>query len=239
MKRTIAYITDPHMDDAFTTGNQVDAKIDFEHILQEVQAAGITSVVIGGDIGEPVAHDFFFDRLKQYAADVKITLGNHDLFKEIQPFYNPLPAGRNEFYYTEEDAFYKYIYLDSSAEEISPEQFAWLEKELQTPKKAVLFIHHPVLGVDAEVDRLFPLKGREQIAALLQQHTKEVYIFCGHYHLEDEQQQGNIRQYITPAVSIQFEKTAAELVMDKEVFGYRIIHIGEEGIDTVLVIKRR
>lgn len=239
MKRTIAYITDPHMDDAFTTGNQVDAKIDFEHILQEVQAAGITSVVIGGDIGEHVVHDFFFDRLKQYVTDVKITLGNHDHFKEILPFYNPLPAGRNEFYYSEEAAVYKYIYLDSSAEEISPEQFAWLEKEIQTPKKIVLFIHHPVLAVDAEVDRLFPLKGREQIAALLQQHQQEVYIFCGHYHLADEQQRGNIRQYITPAVSIQFVKEAPELVMDKHVFGYRIIHIEEEGIDTKLVLKKR
>jgi Icc protein len=239
MKRTIAYITDPHMDDAFTKGNQVDARKSLESILQEVHAAGISEVIIGGDIGEKSSHEFFFGLLQQYAKDFKITLGNHDEFNDIIPVYNPLPAERNEFYYAYEREGYKYIFLDSSAEEISPAQFDWFKSEMHTALKVLLFLHHPVLMVDAEVDRMFPLKGRERLTAVLQHHAKEVHVFCGHYHLEDEQVQGHIHQYVTLAVSIQFVKEAATLEMDKTTFGYRVITISDTGVATELVLKKR
>jgi Icc protein len=239
MKTTIAYITDPHTDDAFTTGNQVDARVDLKSLLQEVHAAGITEVVIGGDIGDKSSHPFTFDLLNKYGGNYRISLGNHDHFKEIIPYYNPLPAGREEFYYAEEKGPYKYIYLDSSSEDISPVQLEWFKQEMQTDKKVILFIHHPILPVNAEVDRAYPLKGREKIAAILQQHPEEVYIFCGHLHLDDEQTQGNIRQYVTLAVSLQFVKDSAVLAFDKHVFGYRIITITDAGIETTVIEKKR
>lgn len=239
MKTTIAHITDPHTDETFTTGSQVDARADLKSLLEEVHAAGITEVVIGGDIGDPSSHLFTFDLLNRYGGNYRLVLGNHDHFKEILPHYNPLPAGRTEFYYAEGKGPYKHIYLDSSSENISEEQLEWFKNEMQTHKKIILFIHHPILPVNAEVDRAFPLKGREKIAEVLQQHPEEIYIFCGHLHLDDEQTQGNIRQYVTMAVSLQFVRTSDVLAFDRSSFGYRIITISDAGIETTNIVKQR
>ncbi|MGO4290613.1 metallophosphoesterase family protein [Chitinophaga sp. RAB17] len=239
MKNVIAFITDSHMDEAFTTGRQVDAREDLKNILQEVQAAGITEVIFGGDIGDPSSHPFFFDLLNKYPGNYRIVLGNHDHFNEVIPFYNPLPDQRTELYYTDEKGGYKYIFMDSSIEEISQVQLEWFKKEMQTNRKVILFIHHPILPVNAEVDRAYPLKGREKIAEVLRQHPQDVYIFCGHLHLDDMQSQGNIQQYVTPAVSLQFVRTSTVIAFDEHFFGYRIITISEEGIETTIVEKQR
>ncbi|MBO9732797.1 MAG: metallophosphoesterase family protein [Chitinophaga sp.] len=239
MKNVIAYITDPHLDEAGLANFPVNVREDMKNMLQEVHAAGIKNVVIGGDIGDKASHTFTFDLLRQYAGSVKLTLGNHDKFKEVITYYNPLPSGREEMYYSEEHNGYKHIFLDSSAEEISAAQLEWFKQEMQTNKKVILFVHHPILGVNAEVDRAFPLKGRDDIAAVLQQHPNNVYIFCGHLHLDDEQTQGHIQQYVTPAVSVQFVKDAATLEMDHKFFGYRIIEINDDGIDTEVMLKQR
>lgn len=114
-------------------------------------------------------------------------------------------------YYSTETAFHKFIFLDSSANEISTSQLVWLKNELNTTKKIIVFVHHAVLAVNSIVDRLYPLKNREQVKDILINSQKKIRIFCGHYHMEDERTEKRITQFITPASSYQIVKNAETL----------------------------
>jgi Icc protein len=234
MKQTIAYITDIHLDEAYLTEIGVDPRKNWQRLLDDVQARGIRSIIFGGDIGEPAANAWFFDTLKGY--NLQLTLGNHDTFLEVRKHFTIADwKYTTEAYHTKEDDFFKYVFLDSSSNTISPMQKAWLAKELTNQKPVLLFIHHPILPVDTAVDRAYPLEGREELKQLLLQRNAPTTIFCGHYHLLDKQTSGTIQQYITPAASYQMVKEAPEIQTDNTQFGYRIITVHQDTISSEVV----
>jgi 3',5'-cyclic-AMP phosphodiesterase len=124
---------------------------------------------------------------------------------------------------------YKFLFLDSSSAFLSLPQLQWMKDELETEKKVVLFIHHPVLEVDIKVDKLYPLQNRNDVLQQLTDNEREITIFCGHYHLADEQYKGRIRQIISPAISFQMLKSAEQMLVDGSQFGYRIISFHDDG----------
>ncbi|HYH15945.1 MAG TPA: metallophosphoesterase [Flavisolibacter sp.] len=234
MTRTIAYITDIHLDEAYLTEIGVNPKNNWKRILDDIQARGIGSIIFGGDIGEPAANAWFFDSLKTYELD--ITLGNHDTFMEVSRHFKKKEwQYQTAGYYTNEDAHWKYVFLDSSTNAISLIQQSWLAQELTTEKPLLVFIHHPIFPVDTPVDRAYPLQEREQLQQLLQKRTSPTTIFCGHYHLLDEQHKGMIRQYITPAASYQMVKEAAAIQTDNSTFGYRIISVAKDKVSSEVI----
>jgi len=233
--RKIAYITDIHLDEQFVIDNHVDAKKNWEIALNDIASRGFKEVVFGGDIGEKSAHKSFFESLQAY--DLSIVLGNHDVFHDVVHHYsNGVNPDHKALYYAQEDAFYKYVFLDSSIGMIRQEQFEWFKTALLTPKKIILFVHHPILSVNAEVDKRFPLDGRDKLKAELLKTDKEVILFCGHYHFEDVRTHANILQYITPASSYQVEKIPDEIKIGNHTFGYRIIEISEDEVNTELIM---
>jgi Icc protein len=234
MQQTIAYITDIHLDEAFVLENGVDPRTNWKHILNDVHNRGIDQIIFGGDIGEPTTNEWFFNSLTAF--QLNITLGNHDTFTEASHHYNKQEwAGTAEGYYSKEDNAFKYLFLDSSQHAISQEQITWLTKELNTNKRLLLFIHHPILPVDTAVDRAYPLQNRKEILEILQQRNSDTYIFCGHYHMADERTSGTIRQFITPAASYQIVKGAQELKINTDSFGYRLIHLNDQHITTEVI----
>ena len=233
MKR-IAFITDIHLDEGLLEQHKVDCPKQLELILSDVAARGINDIVFGGDIGAASAYPWFFEMLSLF--DFQFILGNHDSAKDAIPFYKGFNAGRGELYYTASDSNYKYIFLDTSAEQMSDAQFNWLKDELVSEKDLVIFIHHPVLAVNSAIDSIYPLHGRERVADALLGINNKVIIFCGHYHMADVQEHGNVKQYVTPAASYQIVKEAAEITPNNSTFGYRIINIDEGEIKTELVM---
>jgi 3',5'-cyclic-AMP phosphodiesterase len=163
-------------------------------------------------------------------------LGNHDKFAAVGQYLLPTtaPAGA-ELYYAEEDVRFRYLFLDSSSGVIGPTQSAWLSTQLATDKSIVVFVHHPILPVDAPVDRLDPLKERDRVAALFRQHRRPVAIFCGQYHFTDEQTVGNITQCITPAASFQVKKAVPDFVTASGPSGYRVITLHETNVSSEIV----
>lgn len=226
MNRTIAYITDIHLDedDAFEKG--INPRLHWKMILEDVNSRGIEEVIFGGDIGEPSSYRWFFDSLQKYR--FSIILGNHDRYDQVKPFYKSGDS-ESELFYSFEDEHLKYIFLDSSKNELGAAQFQWLREQLKTSKQLVLFIHHPILGVDTAVDVKYPLQGRAELRKLLENIGAPVTIFTGHYHLQDEQTIGNISQFITPAASFQILR-APKIEIDNSSFGYRIITVTEGGV---------
>lgn len=234
MTRTIAYITDIHLDEAYLADIGVNARDNWKHILADVQARGIRSIIFGGDIGEATSNAWFFDSLKDY--NLQLTLGNHDTFTEARKHFDKAEwKDKAEGYYSLEDDHFKYLFLDSSSNAISVTQRLWLEEEMATNKALLLFIHHPIFPVNTPVDKAYPLQGREQLQLLLQQQKTPTTLFCGHYHMQDEQHHRTIHQYITPAASYQIVKEAAELQADNTWFGYRLIHLDTGTINTHVI----
>jgi 3',5'-cyclic-AMP phosphodiesterase len=231
MKR-IAFITDIHLDEQFPIDNNVDPANNFETVLADISKQGITDIIFGGDIGEASAHNYFFNALKQFS--FKLILGNHDKFDEVKKHFI-VDENKNELYYKVEEENYLYLFLDTSSDEISNHQLEWLQSKLDRNKKIILFIHHPILSIDTPVDKMYPLKNREQLKSILLEYKKNVTVFCGHYHMNDEQELENIKQITTQSLSFQLVKNATEIKVDNTNFGYRIIEIYDDKIDTRLI----
>ena len=230
--KQIAFLTDIHLDEQFPLDQNVNPKKNLETVLEDLSRRNITEIIFGGDIGNATAHPIFFEALKPYS--FKIILGNHDQFNHVAASYLP-DKEKDELYYQFEEDDYKYLFLDSSTDEISKAQLTWLRMELETSKKLLLFIHHPVLAIDTPIDKLYPLKNREQLKSVLIESKKEVTIFCGHYHMNDECTYSNIKQIITQSLSYQIVKNAKDLKVDGLKFGYRLIKISKDSIETELV----
>lgn len=225
----IAYLTDTHIDESAPKKHGADARLNFEATLDELKKNSPDLVVFGGDIGTAESHPYFFGSLADF--ELKIVLGNHDKAEDVAKRY-PEPLKLGKLYYAMREMGHTFIFLDSSDGKVSEEQLTFLRDQTQAADKVLLFIHHPVLAVDSPVDLKYPLKNRDQVLQILADSGKTVGIFCGHNHCEDETSSGKISQYVTPAVSYQILKHHRKMVGDASYFGWRIIHLSDDGFVT-------
>lgn len=261
--KTIAYLTDAHLGQKIIldkeTGhmryveNIEEHKDKLKFILEDIRSVGITEIIFGGDIGTQKANQWFFETIDEFNFKLLMVLGNHDTYSQINQYYkqdqyhtHPDKSGDesgnkqdaktgNELNYAYEEGGFKFIYLDSSSNAVSRAQLNWLGQELNTDKEILLFIHHPVLEIKTPLDKIgAALKGRDEIKSLLSGLQKEVLVFCGHYHMTDELTAGNIRQYSSPACSYQIEKLSEKIEIDTLTFGYRLITINGNQMETAV-----
>ncbi|WP_024770941.1 metallophosphoesterase family protein [Aquimarina macrocephali] len=237
MYEKIAHITDLHLDEEYPLKNGVLARKRFDNIIKDIEDKKITRVVCTGDIGENKGISYFFEQLKTKA--LSITLGNHDMFSEISKHYSKGADYDSEKLYSSTiKEYYKFIYLDSSEGVMDKKQLLWLQKELISAKPIIIFVHHPIIGLNLKVDEIGKLKNREDIIPLLEDSLNEITIFCGHYHIESTLNHKNITQHITPAVSYQIEKNLNTIEINTSVFGYRIIEIDQNNISSKTQLLR-
>lgn len=237
MKRTIAYVTDTHLEEPGPGQHGADALKNWQMVLSDLESRTFDELIFGGDIGAFSAYPVFFETLSEFEKSF-VTPGNHDTSAHVRQFFpdHDHVPGDSGFYAFREDDGYLSLFLDSSLNKISTPQLQWLEEKLvDSEKEILLFIHHPILPVDTPVDRKYPLENRDAVKKLLIAHGSPVTIFCGHYHVEDESTLANITQYVTPAVSYQIKKGTIELEGDATYFGYRLIEIEDGNIETKVV----
>ena len=235
MNSIIAYITDLHLNEDFPNKLGVDFKKNWERIISDIKDRNIHEVVFGGDIGDKSAHYYFFESLKDFK--LEISLGNHDNYNEVKSFIENFDISKKTaLYYSKNHDHYKCIYLDSSKEIIDKVQMDWLREELVTSKMVLLFVHHPILEVNALVDKQFALKDRKGVKYELQKINNKVIVFSGHYHFEDITREANIKQYVTAASSYQVEKIPDEIELSTATFGYRIIEITPTSVITKQIL---
>lgn len=234
MIKKIAHITDIHLGDKTAIERGIDPKQNLNAVLDAVASIGVDEIVCTGDIGEKETYKWFFKKVEEYKPGYKITLGNHDDYKEATNSFHLKTSGKEELYYSIEEEFYKYIFLDSSSGTISASQLNWLKDEATALKKIIVFLHHPLLGLETGIDNIYPLTNRDEVVAILQQCRQPVNIFCGHYHMPDKRSEGRLTQYITPAVSFQVKKFSPTIEIKAGNFGFRIITLTEMAVTTQL-----
>ena len=165
MYEKIAHITDLHLDEPFPLKNGVSTRKRFDNIIKDIESKNITQVICTGDIGENKGITYFFEQLKTIT--LSITLGNHDKFAEISKHYSKgADYDSQKMYSSTLKTHHKFIYLDSSEGVIDKKQLKWLEKELFSSKPIIIFIHHPILGLNLKVDEIGKLKNRKEINKL-------------------------------------------------------------------------
>ncbi|MFM9947482.1 MAG: metallophosphoesterase family protein [Saprospiraceae bacterium] len=227
-----AFITDIHLGEQFPIDNGVNPTKNFETVLADLKTRKIDEIIFGGDIGDSTAHGYFFEKLQNHS--LNLILGNHDQFEKVKEHYSKDRA-KKELYYKLEDENYQYLFLDSSIDELSKTQLDWLQDELIESKRLILFVHHPVLEIETPVDTAYPLKNRGELKSILLTFKNDVTVFCGHYHMNDEQAYKNIKQYTTQSMSFQIVKNSKEIEIDNTNFGYRILNIGHDKIATEII----
>lgn len=249
-KTTIAHFTDTHLGQKLVMNTEIAGdkmcydNVPKEHedrlrlVLDDIAGRGISNILFGGDIGTAQSVQGFFALLKDYDFAVTVILGNHDDYRNVTQYWT---AGDNavngKLCYSRTDGHLKRIFLDSSDSVLGEDQRAWLARELDGVRNAVLFVHHPILALDTPVDRTgAALRDRDEIKSLLIGAGCEISVFSGHYHMIDEVSEANIRQFVTPAVSYQIVKQSDELQADAGTFGYRILEIDGAEIETQAVL---
>lgn len=237
MTKKIAFIADIHLGEPSPKGIQVDVHSNWATILDDLATRDVDEVVFGGDIGATETLPDFFASLRNY--QLSVVPGNHDSSREIARYFKQqaLDSQTNELFYSRDDGDFKLLFMDSSLGSISDLQFLWFQRELPAQKPCLLFIHHPILALDVEVDRRYGLEGRRQIKEELLGLPVDVYVFCGHYHMQDHRTEGNIQQYVVPSSSYQVDKISEpEISVNSRSFGYSIIRLTEERVAVEQVV---
>jgi len=128
--------------------------------------------------------------------------GNHDWF-DAQSAKAYLEAVGPSFY-SFDYGIARLVALDteSDAGRIGPEQFTWLERELETAvgKKVFIFLHRPLFPVDGHVGSSLDEHpaDRDRLHSLFVKHKAEIAaVFAGHEHVYNEQVRDGITYYIT------------------------------------------
>lgn len=229
MVTKIAHITDSHLDEEFPIKNGVQTRKHFDTVLNDIKNENVTEIICTGDIGESQGLAYFFDKLKSYS--LSITLGNHDKYLQISKYYpKGIQKKYQKIYNSIEKGSHKHIYLDSSSGIIDNEQINWLQTELVSSKPILIFLHHPIIGLNTKADEIGKLKNRNEVLSLIENSQNKINIFCGHYHTESRIIYKNIEQYITPAISFQIEQLKNKIEINTKIFGYRIIEIENTSI---------
>ncbi|PID68288.1 MAG: hypothetical protein CR968_02265 [Flavobacteriia bacterium] len=232
--RTVAFITDSHIDHPVSKEKGVNTHRNWELIAESIKAHAVDFVVFGGDIGDSKILDYFFETFENFGIPYYFILGNHDNYNKLKPYIkHSLATNSNELFYTFADTDYQYIFLDSSRAHVSQFQLNWLKDTIeQSSLHPVIFIHHPVLKVNTRVDIDYSLQNRDDIVTLLNSFDKQFQVFCGHYHTEDYSSQQNIEQYVTPSAAFQFPQATDQILFDTSKFGYRLIRLDSNTVES-------
>jgi len=235
----LAQITDLHIDDRQSKKYSVDARNNLLVVLDSIQQRGIKRLFISGDLAESGSLKWLKEVLQRFGFEYHVALGNHDSLDDLRAngLIQHNPTSDESLYYLIDNAT---IVLDSSSGLINAVQMNFLKESLlNAGGHALVFCHYPILDCGNSVmDRLYPLKNRQEVADLLLSSSMRIDLYCGHYHTTHDQEIRNVRQHVTPATSMQIKKDGDAIAIEKKGIGYRIIRT-ENGVctDEVVMLK--
>ena len=221
----IAQITDLHLDHKLEGKFGIDTRKNLLAVLDDIGRRSVDEIILTGDLAEDSGIDWLMKTLNELNISYSYIFGNHDERSRY-----PLSESKGKTYYKRNINKIQSLFLDSGDGIIDTEQLRWLKSELAKEEGPfLLFIHHPILDCHTLfMDIQYPLKNRTEVGSVLRESKREIWTFCGHYHMEDERTDGNIRQFVTPSTYYQIRADAEDLQQDLVPFGYRMIEIGSE-----------
>jgi len=252
-KKIIAHFTDAHLGQKLVMGRGIEKdKMHYEHepaehqenlrqVLDDIARKGISNITFGGDIGSSESVPRFFEILKAYPFAPSLLLGNHDAYADVTKYSRgDSNAPASKMCFSQNDGFFRSVFLDTSDNTVGDNQLTWLRHQADGASKIALFLHHPILEINTPLERVgATLRDRDKLRTLLNGLPCEVWVFCGHYHMDDEVWEANIRQCVTPAASYQIVKQAERVEVETGRVGYRVLEIDEGEIRNEVVMLDR
>ena len=218
----IAFITDLHIAGENEKPLEVDVRQNFLNALQAVKDLHPIALVIGGDVcydtGDRAIYQWVSQQVNELPFPTYFISGNHDdstLLSEELKLTHHLQDG--ELYYAFPMEGYPALFLDTSKGEMSERQWTWLKEHLSALRdnNVLIFMHHPPLKAGVvHMDTHYAFKQSDRFIELVKELPCHVTVFCGHYHVEEWIQRGNLSVLITPSLFFQLKKDTVNLEID-------------------------
>ncbi|MBK9254160.1 MAG: metallophosphoesterase [Saprospiraceae bacterium] len=234
----ICILSDLHISDKNNFPMQIDTRVNFVKVLNNVQIQNPGFIILAGDLchtsGDREIYHWIKEKMDFCRIPYKVIAGNHDdavLISEIFGFESD--AQSNELYYGIEWGGRNILFLDSSKAYFQQNQWEWLENQIAfaTSKNIFLIMHHPpVKCYSIQLEPKYAFEQTVEFIALCSKYPeKDFHIFCGHYHLERTVSIQNITVYITPSTFVQVDPDAIDFVPLHPYVGYRELFFDTQG----------
>lgn len=230
----IIQITDLHIDDEGGFPFDIDVRKNLIRILSNIKKQKPDHLVVSGDLcyREPKIEikEWIKETLNYCGLDYSVIAGNHDdseMLAEVFGVKHLLNDG--ELYFAKRIGKETVLFLDSAKGSLSKKQSNWLKRQLKNIESDVLvFMHHPPVKAGVLfMDNRYPMQYLESVQQIFFEHSSNVYVFCGHYHVEKTIRLKNITIQITPSCFFQIDQNSTEFKVDHHRIAYR--EIGFEG----------
>ena len=242
----IIQLTDLHIGHEGEETNGVDVRRNFLSVVRHLQVNPPDHLVLSGDlcyrVGTPEVYAWIREQLADFPAPVWYMSGNHDDPGMLAHAFGLDPAfiQDGELYYHAVLGGRAFIFLDTTRYEVSETQLQWLRVQLEACRGMVqVFMHHPpaLMGVPF-MDNKYPLRNWAEVQRLFLDHSGEVYVFSGHYHVDKSVHLKNLHIFVTPSTFFQIGQDSAEFRVDHYRIGWReLVWDGDAFQTTVHYLK--
>ena len=233
----IAQITDIHIGHPDERPHGINARDQFLRTLDTICSWEPDHIVLSGDLcfREPddIVYEWIAGQLEALPCEVTVIAGNHDSQLLIQRHFDT-------FYHEATDEIYgndilgdtQVFFLDTARGLMSETQYNWFDDQLdRNASRIMIFMHHPPLycGVP-HMDEQYAFREIPRVQRVFQGVNSELYIFCGHYHVDRVIRHANQLIHITPSTYFQIDSSIVEFGIDHHRPGFRMIEIDPDGI---------
>jgi len=226
----IIQITDLHIDDEGGYPHDIDVRKNLLRILTYIKKRKPDHLVISGDLcyrdPKEEIKQWIKEVLDVSGLDYSIIVGNHDDSTMMAKVFklNHL-LNEEELYFAKKIGKETILFLDSGKGSLSKKQTNWLKRQLKNADKDVMiFMHHPPVKAGVPfMDNRYPMQYLEKLQQLFFEHSDNIHVFCGHYHVDKTIRLKNLTVHISPSCFFQIDQNTLQFKVDHHRIGYREI----------------
>jgi len=237
----IIQITDLHIDEEGGYPFNIDVRKNFLRILNAVKKQKPDHLVVSGDLcyREPREDitTWVKDVLNYSGLEYSVIAGNHDDSTIMaQVFKLKHLLNDNEIYFAKKIQKETVLFLDSGKGSFSKKQNNWLKRQLKNADgDIIVFMHHPPIKAGVPfMDNRHPMQYIEKVQKIFFDHTANINVFCGHYHVEKTIRLKNLSVHITPSCFFQIDHHSPEFKVDHHRIAYREIVLDNQALATMV-----
>jgi Icc protein len=238
------HITDTHLLDApEETFHRLNTKENLERVLSESlrQYSDIDFILFTGDIsqtGTVESYALFKSVLQGYELPVYCVPGNHDTPKLLQ---HVIPDAPDRSINVIALGGFSLILLNSWVDDahhgrVAKRCLRQLEAYLKNSGDQfnIIAIHHPPVLINSKWLDELGLKNQSEFLQVIQKHSENTLLVCGHVHQEIDQLIDGLRLFATPSTCHQYEANSEHMSrIAAAAPAYRYVALSiNNGIDT-------
>lgn len=116
-------------------------------------------------------------------------------------------------------------------------QLEWLRRDLQghRDQPAIVFVHHHPWPLGLEWIDGMRLRNGDELIAALHEHGRVRWLICGHVHLDQAVQRGNLTMLTTPSTCLQLSRVSQAAKALPGPPAFRIVDVSGDQLSTRVV----